>query len=307
MNVEELAQSLIKITSRLPENQAEQVRQLISASRTKTLGLVAHAISNNVNSNNANSNKDASKKATCSGEGLIGGQPLLPPYFKWPDDRYGQSMLFLAQFDFAHLPVVRDDAPKAGLLTVFRSAAATSLNSKDRKGFHIHCLPESDRKNLAPTEQPEDNELPAFTFESGLTYTVAQDLDALKKVVDIPFDMQADIENWISSFNSLSKCQSQLFGTNVSDFNQLQETCAFAFNGISYNPARASDSHYGHLIKEAADWILLARINERELFGKNHTVQETLVLIREEDMREGHFDRAWMIVRPLAAAPATPD
>lgn len=291
MNIEELAQSLIKITSRLPENQAEQVRQYISSSRTKTLGLVASAITNKVTSN----------KAISSIEGLIGGQPLLPPYFKWPEDRYGHSMLFLAQFDLAHLPTANPNAPKTGLLTLFRSAAATSLNSKDRKGFHIHLLPESDRKNLALTEQPENIELPAFNFKSGLTYTVAQDLGALKKVVDIPFDMQADIENWISSFNSLSKCQGQLFGTNISGFSQLQETCAFAFNGISYNPARANDRHYDHLVKEAADWILLSRINERELFGGNHTVQETVVLIRQEDLKEGHFDRAWMIVRPLAS------
>lgn len=296
MNVDQLAQSLIEITSRLPENQAEQVRQFISTSRTKTLGLVAHAISR----------KGSGNQAPSSITGLIGGQPLLPPYFKWPDDRYGQSMLFLAQFDLAHLPTVNPDAPKGGLLTLFRSAAATSLNSKDRKGFYIQCLPESDRKNLAPTAQPEDKELPAFSFESGLTYTVTQDLDALMKVVDIPFDMQADLENWINSFNSLSKCQSQLFGTNVSGFNQLQETCAFAFNGISYNPSRASDRHYSHLVKEAPDWILLTRINERELFGANHTVQETVVLIRQEDLKEGHFDRAWMIVRPLAATPTTP-
>lgn len=298
MTIEELAQNLIKITSRLPERQAEKVRLFISSSRTKTLGLVTQSINKNAHDNQEIGN------ASSLPEGLIGGQPLLPPYFKWPDDRYGQSMLFLAQFDLAKLATVRDDAPKAGLLTLFRSAAATSLNSKDRKGFHIQCLPESDRKNLLATEQPENIELPAFSFESGVTYTVARDLDDLKKIVDIPFDMQADLENWIKAFNSLSKFQSQLFGTNISGFTQLQETCAFAFNGISYNSARASDSHYSHLVKEAGDWILLARINERELFGENHTVKETVVLIREEDLRDGHFDRAWMIVRPHAAAPA---
>ncbi len=298
MTIEELAQNLIKITSRLPEAEAEQVRLFISASRTKTLGLVTEPINKNAQGNLE------TDKASTSREGLIGGQPLLPPYFKWPDDRYGQSMLFLAQFDLSKLPTVRDDAPKVGLLTLFRSAAATSLNSKDRKGFHIQCLPESDRKNLIATEQPENIELPAFSFASGVTYTVARDLDDLKKIVDIPFDMQADLENWIKAFNSLSKFQSQLFGTNVSGFTQLQETCAFAFNGISYNSARASDRHYSHLVKEAADWILLARINERELFGDNHTVKETVVLMREEDLKAGHFDRAWMIVRPQAASPA---
>jgi hypothetical protein len=89
-----------------------------------------------------------------------------------------------------------------------------------------------------------------------------------------------------------------VFGTNISGFNQLQETCAFAFNGISYNSARAADSHYSHLVKDATDWLLLARINERELFGENHPVQETVVLIRQVDLQEAHFDRAWMIVRP---------
>jgi hypothetical protein len=27
-------------------------------------------------------------------------------------------------------------------------------------------------------------------------------------------------------------------------------------------------------------------------------VQETVVLIRQEDLKDGHFDRAWMVVRP---------
>jgi hypothetical protein len=47
MTIEELAENLIKITARLPENQADQVRQFISCSRTKTLGLVAQAAINN--------------------------------------------------------------------------------------------------------------------------------------------------------------------------------------------------------------------------------------------------------------------
>jgi hypothetical protein len=108
--------------------------------------------------------------------------------------------------------------------------------------------------------------------------------------------MQADIEKWISSFNSLSKCQSQMFGTNISGFNQLQETCAFAFNGISYNSARAADSHYSRGQRRRRLALPLASMKQK--FGENHPVQETVVLIRQEDLQDGHFDRAWMVVRP---------
>jgi Cdc6-like AAA superfamily ATPase len=54
MTIEELAENLIKITARLPENQADQVRQFISCSRTKTLGLVAQAANNNNEAQSSN-------------------------------------------------------------------------------------------------------------------------------------------------------------------------------------------------------------------------------------------------------------
>ncbi|MFA6559929.1 MAG: hypothetical protein WCT03_26105, partial [Candidatus Obscuribacterales bacterium] len=68
MTIEELAQNLIKITSRLPEAEAEQVRLFISASRTKTLGLVTEPINKN-----AQGNLETDKASTAQ-EGLIGGQ-----------------------------------------------------------------------------------------------------------------------------------------------------------------------------------------------------------------------------------------
>ncbi len=279
MNVEELAESLVKITSRLPENEADQIRQYISASRVKTLGLVC------------------TKETEDFTQGTIGGEPLLPSFFQWPDDRYNQPMIFLAQFDLAAVPEVHERAPKDGLITIFRSAAAATLNSKDRKGFSVSYIKESDRKSAVRTAHPDNLQLEPYAFEAGLTWTISNSASELKSSLNMPFDLQKEVDNWIKAFNSLSKCPAQLFGSNVADFRQLQETCAFAFNGISYNSARAADPHYSHLLSDAKEWLLLARIDEKMLFGSAHPVSETLVLIRQEDLQERLFERAWTIVR----------
>ncbi len=279
MNVEELAKSLVKITTRLPENEAEQIRDYIYATRVKTLGLVC------------------TKETENSTKGIIGGAPLLPPFFKWPDDRYNQPMIFLAQFDLAALPEVRERAPKDGLITIFRSEAAATLNSKDRKGFSVSYIKESDRKSAVRTAHPDNLQLEPYTFEAGLTWTISNNASELKSSLHMPFDLQKEVDDWIRAFNALSKCPAQLFGSNVADFRQLQETCAFAFNGISYNSARAADTHFSHLLSDADDWVLLARIDEKMLFGTTHPVSETLVLIRQEDLQERLFERAWTIVR----------
>ncbi|GEM_PF-635042 len=291
MGVEELAESLIKITSRLPEKEAEQIRQHISSTRVKTLGLITNAAQDLNNSNS---------QPQIFTQGIIGGAPLLPPFYKWPDDRYNQPMIFLAQFDLTSLPAVHQGAPEDGLITIFRSAAAASLNSKDRKGFAITYIKESDRKTATRVSHPDNVHLPATAFSGGVTWTIEKTLNGLKSNLELPFDLQKELDDWISSFNALSKCSAQLFGSNVSGLQQLQETCAFAFNGISYNSARAADPHYAHLLTDAREWLLLARIGEKTLFGASHPVSETLVLIREQDLQERLFERAWMIVRTAA-------
>jgi len=289
MNIEGLAKSLIQITSRLPEKDAEKIRQYISSTRVKTLGLMADKISS------TNFVEDlASEKFR---QGIIGGNPLLPTFFNWPDDRYGQPMIFLAQFDMAHLPAAHQWAPKDGLITIFRSAAAASLNSKDRKGFAVHYVKESDRKNALRASHPENNHLAAYGIKGGLTWTISKDLNALKTNLNLAFDLEKDLTEWISAFNALSRCPAQLFGNNVTSFRQLQETCAFAFNGISYNNARALDEHYSHLIVDAQEWLLLSRIDEQTLFGSRHPVSESLILIRQQDLQDGLFERAWIVVR----------
>lgn len=42
---------------------------------------------------------------------------------------------------------------------------------------------------------------------------------------------------------------------------------AFHANGISYNPARAKDPHFAHLVESAANWFVLLAIREKDLLS----------------------------------------
>jgi uncharacterized protein YwqG len=281
MNVDDLAEELIEITSRLPATQADKVRQHISSSRARTIGFVASALQ------------------PAEAQALAGGQPQLPPYFKWPADRYGQAMIFIAQFDLTKIAGANfADLPDQGILTLFRTPAAPGLTSKDRKAFSINYFGEADRKSLMPTENPDEISLPQHTLESGLTWTISEDLDDLQKEVELPFDVLAKLQLWAKSFNALSNCGAQLFGAGINSLSLLQQNCAFAAGGITYNAARAADHHYSHLVDEAVDWFALARVNERALFGDAHPVQESILMMRRQDLKERNFDRAWLSVRP---------
>lgn len=278
MTVDDLIEKLNEIVARLPATQADKVRQHISSSRVRTIGFVP------------SSADDAGAQA--------GGKPLLPAYFKWPSDRYGQSMTFIAQFDLARInaAVGSFDLPAEGMLSIFHSAAAAGLTSKDRKAFCINFF-DGDRKTLKSTEQPDEIHLAEQYLKSGLTWTISEDLSLLEKQAELSFDVVSQLQNWTKHFNKLSKCSVQLFGSGINDLQQLQQICAFAASGITYNATRAADHHYSHLVDESADWFALARINEHELFGDAHTVQESVLMMRQSDFKERLFDRAWLSVR----------
>lgn len=42
---------------------------------------------------------------------------------------------------------------------------------------------------------------------------------------------------------------------------------AFHANGISYNPARAKDPHFAHLVESAANWFVLLAIREKDVLS----------------------------------------
>ena len=171
MNLQELDIALQNICSQLSQANSNRLRQYFSATR-------CHIVS-------CKTNRAQPTEPTASSKyGQIGGSPLLPENFSWPNDRFGKPMLFLAQFNLEQLPPVENNYKQVGLLTIFRAVQASKLSRKDRKSFALHCF-ESPYQGLIETRHPQNIQLPTFHFDCLLTYTINADRHALQSVLTL--------------------------------------------------------------------------------------------------------------------------
>jgi uncharacterized protein YwqG len=285
LNPQEIGNALQRICSQLSDQQANILRQFFSSSRSRIVGCIARPVH--------------SEEALSWGR--LGGSPMLPEDFTWPKDRFERPMLFVAQFDLAKMPRAGDHYPAGGLLTIFRSLQAAKLNLKDRRAFAISFFNgpnESEpAQNLVCTSHPTKLELASYAFDSGVTWTVSEDFNPLYAQMEISDEIANQAFAWAQAFNNLAYCQAQLFGNNINDLELLKQLCAFSANGISYSYKRAADPLYGHLIQQSQDWTVLARIREAELFGTESGADESIIMIRNEDLANRQLEKAWSISR----------
>jgi len=296
-----------------PERSA-MIQNYMAASRRRALGITCQPAAG------------ASDGITYHGR--LGGAPLLPAGFRWPKDRTGAAMLFIAQFDLRCLDQVDVNCPKEGLLSVFRSQEILTMSPKDRQAFHISYLPQFDNAELQE-KHPHltaglgegslagpslGSELTAWAARTEPVWTVSEQLEDLACQCHLSPIEAAQLETWAQSFNRLNGGNSLLFADNLAGLAEQKEVCAFAASGISYSPARARDRHYSHLLEDAPNWMLVAKIDEGRLFnnyddnsGKDRRrVAETRLLIRRADLELGLFERGWLICQKAPGA-APPD
>lgn len=280
MNPQELGLALQRICAQLPEQQGMALRQFFADSRSRIVGCLT---------------KPAQSNDPGLSWGRIGGSPLLPENFSWPRDRFERPMIFLAQFNLELLPHTGEKYPKSGMLTIFRSLQAAKLNTKDRRAFSISYFNEPEQ-NLVLTNHPGNLQLPGYAFDSGITWTVTEELWPMEEIYG-PSAIYDQALQWAQTFNQLAYCQAQLFGSNIADLELLKQLCSFSANGISYSYKRAADPLYGHLIEQSKEWTPLVRIRELELFGQDSGADESIIMIRKEDLANGHLEKAWNISR----------
>jgi uncharacterized protein (TIGR02996 family) len=131
--------------------------------------------------------KDASLPV---GASKFGGDPDVPPKFRWPRYEYGGPLAFLAQFNLAELsvsPVCRE-LPPAGALSVFYARSGEVFDSSDKGGWKVYHFPTLTKLIRQPPPSdfvPEDRSTPCrlvFTEMLSLPDGTDFDLDALHTI-----------------------------------------------------------------------------------------------------------------------------
>lgn len=286
MNPQELGPALQRICSQLNDYEGNALKQFFADTRSRIVGCIARPLDQLA----------PGQEEQALSWGRIGGYPLVPEGFAWPKDRFERNMLFIAQFDLARMPRAGDNYPASGLLTIFRSLQAAKLNAKDRRAFAV-CYFNDPSIPLTTMSHPNRLDLPVYAFDSGVTWTVGEDLSPLLGQISLSPEVEAQAYNWAYAFNQLAHCQAQLFGNNVVDLELAKHLCAFAANGVSFSFKRAADSNYSHLLAQSPEWVVLARIRENELFGTESGADESVIMIRKDDLATGQLEKAWSISR----------
>jgi uncharacterized protein YwqG len=260
------------------------IQNYVAASRTRTLALRCLPAAQ----------VDAAEPYHAS----LGGAPLLPENFDWPKDKSGVPMLFIAQFDLGRLPTIDVNWPKQGLLSIFRSGQILTMPVKDHRFFHISFLTDFAYDDLKSQFRPL--QFPGWVAIAAPCWSVNEQLDDLRMRGNLSSDVVEKLQTWCRKYNHFYCGNNQIFPADTRGLAEQKEICAFAAGGITHSPTRAADRHYSHLIDDAPNWLLLAKIDEAGLFGHSGSgsdtaVSQTRLFIRRQDLAQGLLNQARII------------
>lgn len=234
------------------------------------------------------------------------GKPLTSKAFRWPTDRQGQAMLFLAQIDCKQLPPL-PDYPRDGILAIFKSLTRENLVKgkesrsaalKDRQSFYLHYFPEESRTELK--ERQDGKCLPPKPLSAAATVFLS--LERCRSLAPSEDDKQllAQLAAWTEKFNRLSLADVSGVIDAAYDSEELTEIkviASFCASGIGYSVSRKADRHYSHLVENAKEYEVVLVLKEGagvlDDGGTGDTVTNYLTM-RRQDLIEKRFDRSWL-------------
>lgn len=245
--------------------------------------------------------------------GWLGGSPQMPKSMRWPETRQGEKLLFVAQLDlkaiFAQaeegmsaMQPILDGLPRAGNLLFFRTAGRARENIKDRYGFAVLYTSEALDSDHMQVVKGESIAPAATALYPKVSYNCPTDnlwLDALlsENFPALAADklLKENLRRWLVSFNGAATdgAIGQIKCINRKDLDTLQHMASFSASGVGFSEDRKDDWHYKHLAQEAANFELIFT------FVEIHQNSVSCVLMRQEDLREMKFERAWLFCRPV--------
>jgi uncharacterized protein YwqG len=225
----------------------------------------------------------------------LGGLPNLPTEFEWPARRDGNPLSFIAQIDLSQLqPVEGLPLPGEGTLFFFMDSVdiPAGYDPGDNDGFKVIFSKATPAENAARATSryfPEECVFEGFALEPELELTLpawSHDSFAELELNDDESDAyheQFDIEGTINRIGG--------YPDTLQD--SLELTAELVSHGIYCGDGRGfEEGRRRKLGPGAADWRLLLQIDSEGDVGMMWgDAGRIFFLIREEDLREGRFDR----------------
>jgi uncharacterized protein YwqG len=246
----------------------------------------------------------AAAAALAVGASRIGGAPDLPASFRWP--RYaGKPLAFVAQIDLGEVARVMPDGPlpRQGHLWFFYAADQThwGFDPKDAGSSVVHYEADAPLVRRAlPDDLPGEGRFAPAT----LTFRTFADLPD----GDDPRNPTADADDAIGE--RYHDVRSHLTTAGVATAHKLlgypdtiqgpmESECAAAGSGIYMGDGKGEqDPRFKRVNATRYDWRLLMQVDSDDaakmMWGDSGRLY---FWIRDQDLRERRFDKAWMILQ----------
>jgi uncharacterized protein YwqG len=234
------------------------------------------------------------------GQSRIGGEPDLPADFPWP--RYeGLALSFIAQLDLADFVVFADvlPLPSSGSLFFFYDSdqRAGGYDPKHRGSALVAYIPDS--VPLVRTRVPDDvAQLGRFSLgavHASLDRTIGEFDPPLS-----PEELEALNQFIIADLTVSSAPSHQLGGNPEAIQGPMEAECSLASNGIYCGSAflPGAEEVIRELERRASEWRLLLQVDTDDDLGMMWGDCGRLYYwIREEDLLQRAFERAWLILQ----------
>lgn len=234
----------------------------------------------------------------------LGGQPPQFPAFKWPEHK-GRPMGFLACIDLSQLPDALDWLPKAGKLLFFYDMEEQpwGFDPSDRGGwFVIHVTGTLETDGPMATVPPNLN--PEHLLKSKRIRFVTANLpptwedDALSSL-NLTDAEENTLMEWRSSLCGEGPLHLMGGYPDPVQTAQMALECQLVSNGLYCGDATGyQDPRAKQLADSAKDWQLLLQMDSDDDLGVMWgDVGSIYFWIRADDAKQGHFDRAWLILQ----------
>lgn len=247
----------------------------------------------------------ANEEDVAIGQSKIGGLPDLPKTMEWFNYKE-EPMSFLAQINLNELAAfdLNDALPKEGILYFFYDATqqAHGLSPEDEGASKVFFF-KGDMADLQRKEKPHNLDPDAFfdncsiefvykinmpNYESDLLYDI--DLD------DDEFQIYSEIDALINDYEYINK----ILGHADIIESGMELDCELVRNGLFCGDASGLKSPKAKALKRhIGAWHLLLQLDSNDetanmLWGE---AGRLFFWIREEDLKQQNFEKAWAILQ----------
>ena len=252
------------------------------------------------------------------GGSRIGGIPDLPEGIEWPWCRYTKvkkkffglgkavktevafPMSFIAQLNCAEFNQLEGakDYPNEGMLYFFynNDQSAWGFDPKDKAHFKVFFY-NGDLKTLKPTAFP--TELPEAGRFKGASLTFEEDYSVPSWEHGVYENLSDEDQDWFFDTFLPDKEINKLGGHPNQIQGEMSLECELVTNGLYCgNPSGYNDPKAEALAPKAKFWQLLLQVDSNSALDMMWGDAGRLYFwIREQDLKNRDFDKAWMILQ----------